>query len=346
MRRVLTALALVVGIVAPVTSASALPVSRRSGPAPGSIGVRIVDVPTTARNDPRARVYIVDHVGPGTAIRRRIEVSNATHSTAQLAVYAAAADVHGGTFAVAAGRTANELSGWTTVTPAAPVLAPGSRTLVFVTIAVPPDASRGERYGVVWAEAVTPAPAGGGVTFVNRVGIRIYLFVGPGGAPASDFRIDSLTAQRSPSGQPMVVASVRNIGGRSIDMSGRLRLSGGPGGLGAGPFPARLGTTLAPGEAEPVTVALDKQLPDGPWHARIDLTSGVLHRTAEATIRFPHNAGAVAPVPAERNPSKGSHIWPIAAGLLGLAIAFALFFPRRKRRRSAVREAAAGAAGS
>ncbi|GII28554.1 hypothetical protein Pmi06nite_19960 [Planotetraspora mira] len=35
---------------------------------------------------------------------------------------------------------------------------------------------------------------------VRRVGVRIYLSVGPGNPPPTDFTIESLTAQRSPTG--------------------------------------------------------------------------------------------------------------------------------------------------
>ena len=51
-------------------------------------------------------------------------------------------------------------------------------------IDVPVDASAGERYAVVWAEVSAPASAAGGVTLVNRVGVRVYLSVAPGGAVA------------------------------------------------------------------------------------------------------------------------------------------------------------------
>src|SRR5688572_30162225 len=40
--------------------------------ATGSIGIRLVDAPVTARDDPRAQIYIVDHLAPGTVITRRI----------------------------------------------------------------------------------------------------------------------------------------------------------------------------------------------------------------------------------------------------------------------------------
>ena len=49
-----------------------------------------------------------------------------------------------------------------------------------------------------------------------------------------------------------------------VDMTGSLSLSNGPGSLNAGPFPARLGTTLGINDTGRVTVPLDKRLPDGP----------------------------------------------------------------------------------
>ena len=85
----------------------------------------------------------------------------------------------------------------------------------------------------------------------------------------------------------MVLATVHNTGGRALDMSGTLELSAGPGGLSAGPFPATLGTTLAIGDTQPVTIVLDEELPAGPWDARITLRSGLVERSARATITFP-----------------------------------------------------------
>ena len=63
----------------PLAVASPPRPARPSGSAAGGIGLRLVDAPATARDDPRAQVYIVDHLAPGTVIHRRIEVSN-THA--------------------------------------------------------------------------------------------------------------------------------------------------------------------------------------------------------------------------------------------------------------------------
>jgi hypothetical protein len=291
----------------------------------GSLGVQLLDVPTTARLDPRARLYIVDHVAPGTVIHRRIQVSNSTASTTNVAIYPAAATIAKGTFVGDAGHTRNEVSTWTSVRPGAPAIRAGERRTAVVTIRVPRDAAPGERYGVVWAETRSAAATGdGGITQVNRVGIRLYLSVGAGGAPAANFKIGAVTARRSPDGRPVVLASVHNTGGRALDMNGTLRLHDGPGGLNAGPYPADLGVSLAIGDTETVRIVLDKRLPAGPWHAQVNLRSGLLSRNARATITFP----AV----------EASSSWPRLVvigllGLIGLLLAItALLIARRRRR--------------
>ena len=88
-------------------------------------------------------------------------------------------------------------------------------------------------------------------------------------------------------------------GDRAIDLSGALTLDHGPGGLGAGPFPRSSVRLSAPGQSEPVTVKLNKALPAGPWHARIQLRSGLIQRAAEGTITFPSAAGTC------RDPGQG-----------------------------------------
>jgi hypothetical protein len=261
--------------------------SAQARAAGGGIGVRLLDVPSKASLDPRARIYIVDHLAPGTVIHRRIEIANTAASGAHVVLYPAAASLGKGAFRAAAGRARNELSTWTRVSPGTSDVAAGKHIKAVVSIAVPSDAAPGERYGAVWAEVRSPD---GQITQVSRVGIRMYLSVGPGGPPAADFKITAVTAARSRDGRPTVIARVHNTGGRALDMSGTLRLRAGPGGLKAGPFPANLGTTLAIGATEPVTILLDKRLPAGPWKARVDLHSGLVERAAQATVTFPPTA--------------------------------------------------------
>jgi hypothetical protein len=301
--------------------------------ASGGIGIRLVDVPVAEQNDPRALLYIVDHLMPGTVIQRRIEIANMSASSTHIALYAAAAAITDGAFLGAAGHTPNELSSWTSLDATEYLVAPHQREIATVTIAVPVDAAPGERYAVVWAETRS-APPGGGVTQVNRVGIRLYVDVGPGGAPAADFTIESLTAMRSPRGQPVVVATVRNTGGRALDMAGTLQLSAGPAGLSAGPFPAELGVTLGIGDTEPVTIALDDRLPNGPWDARIVLHSGLLERTARAAITFP-DAGLAPPVDTTSHPPGGLYAGVAVLTVLLAGVAAFLAGSKRHPRRSA-----------
>lgn len=297
----------------------------------GSIGIRLVDVPADSRDGSRARSYIVDRVAPGTRIRRRVEITNTTGSTAEVAAYPAAAGLQGGTFGFAPGHSRNELSSWTSVSRKVLRLAPGTRAFETVTIKVPKQASAGERYAVIWAEVSAPAPVAGGVTLVNRVGIRMYVSIGPGGAPPPKFAIGSLTAERSATGEPLVVARIHNSGQRTLDISGTLTLSEGPGRLRAGPFPVKLATALAPDDSESVTVQLDKRLPRGPWRAHIRLRSGLIQRVAVATITFPPHAKPPIARVAPAGSSRPIAVVTVLLGLLALA-ALALLASRRVRR--------------
>lgn len=334
MRRFVVAMMLlgVIGVASPGWAQSPPPVP--------TVGIRIIDVPTVRSEDPRARQYVVDHLAPGVTITRRLAVTNGTRGPVTVQLYAAAADITGGSFTFGAGRAANELTGWTSVDPPSVSPAAGATAVVTLKIAVPANASPGERYGVVWAELAAAAPASGGVTSVNRVGVRIYLSVGPGGEPPSDFSITAFEARRAADGTPSIAATVRNTGGRAVDLSGELRLANGPGGLSAGPFPAKLGTTLGLGQTEPVIVNLDPAIPKGPWTAHIVLRSGALERQADATVTFP-DAGAPAPGPvATRNVTKESSGVPLAAGgaaagLIVVASAAALLVTRRQRSQKA-----------
>jgi hypothetical protein len=202
-------------------------------------------------------------------------------------------------------------------------LPPNTKTVETVTIDVPKDASTGERYAVVWAEVSAPAPAAGGVTLVNRVGVRMYVSIGPGGAPPSNFAIGALTGKRTTTGAPLVVATVRNNGRSTLDISGTLTLSKGPAGLRAGPFSVKLGTALAPNDSEPVRVRLDARLPRGPWQAHLLLSSGPIEREATATIRFPEVA-----------PTRSDHhlILVVILVLVLLTIASTALLVSRRRR--------------
>ncbi len=130
-------------------------------------------------------------------------------------------------------------------------------------------------------------------------------------------------------GEPLVIAKVRNSGRRTLDISGTLALSGGPGGLRAGPFPVKLRTALAPGRSDQVTVRLDRRLPRGPWRARMRLRSGTVQRVAVANLTFPRVASAAKPPLARGNPP-GSHYLVLA--ILGVLLSIGALVLLRFRR--------------
>lgn len=282
---------------------------------PRGIGIRLVDDPSSRPEGVRAQRYIVEHAPPGATVRRLVEVVNHEDRPLAVRVYAAGATISDATFRPSDSEDEDDIARWTALDSSSFELAPGRSRRVTATISVPDDAAEGERYGAIWAELPAAEPASGPAV-VNRVGIRVYLSVGEGGEPASDFVVDSLTAKREADGAPVVTAQVHNTGGRALDLSGELVLDEGPSRLSAGPFPASLGTTLGIGESGDVRVELDRELPAGPWEATLTLRSGTLERTARATITFPDEAGeSAAPVAAERVTDSGGGRVLVAVGV-------------------------------
>jgi hypothetical protein len=304
------------------------------------VGVRLLEAPQTRVDDPRARQYIIDHLRPTNSITRRFEVTNETNEAKTIRLYAGSARILEDRFVADDGQGSGDLIQWTAVQPGALDLAAGGAGEAAVTIDVPADAADGERYGVVWAE-LPPSETASGVTLVNRVGIRIYLSVGEGEEPRSDFVIEEFVAARDNDGRPVMRATVVNTGGRALDLTGELKLEDGPGSLSAGPFPVEIGTTLAPGDRAPAVIFLDPELPDGPWTATLTVTSGELSKTATARITFPDEPGTAAPA-VKAAPVTGT-AWgrtlATIAGLL-LLLSFGLFFLFWRRRRRADEEEA------
>jgi hypothetical protein len=315
------------------TARSASPRSA-SVTGPGGVGVRLLDVPADAVNNPRAREYIVDDLTPGTTIHRRIEVSNTTRSELHVAIYPAAATISQGSFVGAPAHKANSLSTWATVSRPIMDVPAGSTAVDTITVAIPATASPGERYAVVWAE-VRSAKSGGTIELINRAGIRMYVYVG-GTNPATSFTVNTLTGQRNSGGHPVVRALVHNTGGLAVDLTGTLAMSSVTGALTAGPYPAQLGTTLAPGQSEPVWFTLTSQMTDGPWNATVTLHSGLSQQTFRAKITFPRSPGN-APPAAARPVGGGPGFVMILAGAILIAMfaaLIALIITHRRRRRS------------
>ena len=321
--RVLAVLTVAAAALTTALAGSAQAVSK---PLPGIFGIRLADIPVAEADNPRAYRYIIDHLHPGTTIQRRVQIANLTPSAARVTVYPDAAIIRGGYFTGDAGQTPSYLTTWITMSRHSVSLAPHARAMVTVTIQVPRTASPGNLYGVIWAQETGLGKTSSGVNVIeaNRVGIRIYLSVGPGGPPPVNFDITSIRGTRSALGQFMVVAQVHNTGGQAIDATGTLKLTDGPGGLSAGPY-EESAVTLAPGQSEPIKVVLARQMPNGSWRAQIDLTSGITQRSAEATIDF--------------YPARPNHRYLIPAVillvvLLLLLAGLAVWLIRRNRRSS------------
>jgi hypothetical protein len=286
-----TVLAAGISLAAPAALASPLRSAASVHPAsarPGTFGIRLVDAPVSEEPDSRAWRYIVDFLHPGTVIHRRVAVVNNTSRVERVSVYDDAATITGGDFIGGAGHTTSELTTWTSVSHPVLTLAPGASAMDMVTIRVPRDASPGERYAVVWAQETSRVPENEhfAIIEVNRVGVRVYLDVGPGGPPPTKFAITSVTGGHSPGGSPEVVARVCDTGARAIDLFGSLKLSDGPGASSAGPFPFQSGLTLAPGQCGQMAQALSTTTPAGFWHVTVTLRSGDTTEQAHAVIRL------------------------------------------------------------
>ena len=152
------------------TQADASPVEENVG----GISIRIAQISASEQNNPLARLYFVDNLQPSQIMTRRIEVSNTTKFLQSVTIYPAAAQQSNGKFVAAAGHETNELTDWIAVTPNQVQLLPGRYATINVTFAIPPNVSSGTRYGVIWAETISP----GDISTVNRVGIRIMIPIG------------------------------------------------------------------------------------------------------------------------------------------------------------------------
>jgi hypothetical protein len=320
----------ILSIFSPVASAATS--SSLSVPqAPhGSFGVRLVDAPVSEADNPRALRYIIDYLPTGTVIHRRILIANGEARTARFTVYADAASITAGQFTGDTGATRSELTGWVSLQHSVVTLAAGASVTDIVTINVPSGATRGEHYGVIWVQQAAKARTGSGsaVIEVSRVGVRIYLAVGRGGAPPTSFDITSLTGHLTHAGRPVIVAHVNNTGGRAVDLNGSVRLTDGPGGTSSGPFPAQQTVTVAPGQSWNVTFAAPKSLPQGAWQATVNLASGLTSAKATATIQLSAIVAAQAAL------SSMQWIWLAFGGLVVVALVFAVGrYARQHRRR-------------
>jgi hypothetical protein len=286
-RGLFMATSLAVGTTVILCQSTALASSKVRVAGHGTIGIRLVAPAGVPSSNPLASSYIVARMAPGDTLARTVEIDDESTSSVTVSIYVAAATVVRGQFVYAAGNAGNDLTSWTSVANDAIFLAPRSKALDTVTVHVPTDAPAGNKYAVVWA-AVSAAPPGGkGITLVSRVGVRMYVSVGSGGGAPSNFGLQTLVAERDPSGDSLLVTTIHNSGANTLSLDGYVMLTKGPGGLRAGPFVAKLGVVLAPGSSEPATVELAPNFPRGPWTATLKVSSGPLSRSESDTITFP-----------------------------------------------------------
>ncbi|MFD5429591.1 hypothetical protein [Streptomyces sp. NPDC127084] len=332
MRKFASLTVLVAAAIALATSTALAAFGSPAPPDAGTVGVRLLDVPVDLLDDPRARQYIIDNLKPGVTVQRRIEVRNASDSPQRVAVYPGAADIRRGAFIGAAGSAGNELTSWISVSHGTLEIPARSTARSTVTIAVPRDAAPGERYGVVWAQV--SGREGAGVSLVNRTGVRVYLSVGGDNPPLPEFKVDTMTAVRDRAGRAVVRARVHNTGGRALDFTGEMTMKQVTGNLSAGPYPVQLGTSLKPGQSEPVTVTVTDRVEDGPWDVTLFLKSGLLEQRYKARITFPSGPGEAGAVPshlADDDVLGLSHLATAAAALALLGGVFWLLRSTRRR---------------
>jgi LPXTG-motif cell wall-anchored protein len=101
----------------------------------------------------------------------------------------------------------------------------------------------------------------------------------------------------------------------------------------AGPYPARLGTTLAPGQFEPVWFAPADQIADGPWNATVTLRSGLTAESYSAKITFPRGPGTAPQGTAHPVTGRSGVVTILLVILIALLAALALGIVAYRRRR-------------
>lgn len=298
------------------------------------LGIRISGAPAERAEDPRARVAIVDSAIAGaTSGSWRVELENDTPEPLTVEVFPTAARVEDGQFRIPATRIENDLTSWISLGHDQLTIPPRERREVEVRIQVEAGAAGGERFAAIVAEP--PPVDDGSLAMINRVAARVYFGVEGASPLVSDFEVVEMSAGRDTSGQPHVVLDIRNTGDRTLEVSGDLRLTDGPAGLEAGPFAATDPALLGPEAPGQVRFLLDPQIPAGPWLARADLVSGVIERSAEATITFPDQAGDLSdPVTVTPIERQRRILLPLAVILFLVALLALLFvlFVRRRRK--------------
>jgi hypothetical protein len=142
----------------------------------GGIGIGLVNIPASFANTPNSAEWILERLTPATTTTRDFQVINSTDKSMFVVIYPGAATNNKVVFVGAPRGVTNELTSWSTVTPKSATIPAHQRIQGSITITVPTDAVPNMQYGLIWAQ--TTVGTSGGVTQVNRVGIRMYDPVG------------------------------------------------------------------------------------------------------------------------------------------------------------------------
>src|SRR3954468_598607 len=129
MRRLLALLAVAGVLVTPATAAYS---STGSKTHPG-LGIQLLEAPTALAHDPRARLYIIDHLKPGVTITRKMQVTDGTTSPLDVSLYAGGSEIKDGLWSPYDGNRPDELSQWISVEPSTLHLSPGQSAVVEAT---------------------------------------------------------------------------------------------------------------------------------------------------------------------------------------------------------------------
>ncbi len=95
-RRARLAGALLVILTSALAVTATAGVSQAASPPSAQFGIRLLQVPASEANDPRAKLYIIDHLAPGTTVHREFQVANEGSQPLTLSVYPAAASISKG----------------------------------------------------------------------------------------------------------------------------------------------------------------------------------------------------------------------------------------------------------
>jgi hypothetical protein len=298
-------------------------------PASATSGVSIeLLAERAAGDDPRDSYYVTDVAVPGTTVTRHVRIGNGGADPAEVRVYVGAASVEGGTFRFDT-AAADDLSAWASTSRAEVQVPPGGTADVAVEIDVPTAAPTGERYGVIWAEPA--APSGTATSIVNRVGVRIYLWIGED-PPASSFEIHRFRAGRDADGIPTVEVEVTNTGDRALDLDGSLEVDGLPAGS---HVPLSGGTTLAPGQTAAVPAVLPVDVGGRPRQVTATVRGAGVEQQARAELAFPLEAGEQSAA-VEARPVADPRPWPavvVAAAAIVAALTAVVSAARPARQR-------------